>query len=253
MLNKSNNIYHTILQKKQHIAVLIDPEKVVLNKSFDDLLQKIEDAGVSFIFIGGSTVTADCQKHCARYIKANSALPLIIFPGSPEQITQAADAILLLNLISGRNPDYLIGHHVDAASRLYESNLEILPTGYILVNGDKETSVQRVSKTLPIPQDDFELLKKTALAGVMMGNQLLYFDAGSGAEKSIHPNLIHEIRSCMDLPIIVGGGIRKIDKIEALFEAGANIVVIGNHIEQNPEFLEEIKHRTIKQKKSIII
>lgn len=244
MLNKSNNIYQTILQKKHHIAVLIDPEKVVLNKSFDDLLQKIEDAGVSFIFIGGSTVTADCQKHCALYIKAHSDLPMIIFPGSPEQITQAADAILLLTLISGRNPDYLIGHHVDAASRLYESDLEILPTGYILVNGGKETSVQQVSKTRPIPQDDSELLNNTAMAGAMMGNQLLYFDAGSGAEKSIHPSLIQEIRMRIDLPIIVGGGIRTVDKIEALFKAGANVVVIGNHIEKSPWFLEEIK-RTI--------
>ncbi len=247
MFNRSNKIQQIISQKKHHVAVLIDPENLELNETFNLLLQKIEVSGASFIFIGGSTVTADCQNNCAEFIKERCGLPLIIFPGSPEQITRAADAILLLNLISGRNPDFLIGHHVDAASQLYDSNLEILPTGYVLVNGGKQTSVQLISKTKSISQDDFELLKNTALAGVMMGNQLLYFDAGSGAENSIHPNLIKEIRSRIDIPIIVGGGIRSVEKIEELFEAGANVVVVGNYIEQQPAFLEEIKQAILKQ------
>jgi putative glycerol-1-phosphate prenyltransferase len=164
----------------------------------------------------------------------------VIFPGSADQIDEKADAILFLNLISGRNPDFLIGQQVSAAPKLMQSDLEIVPTAYLLIDGGLETSVQRISKTSPISQEDYELALNTALAGVMMGNSVVYLDAGSGAKLSIPSQWIQAMRNCIDCPIIVGGGIRNIEQIKEYQEAGASLVVIGNHLESNPSFLEDI-------------
>jgi putative glycerol-1-phosphate prenyltransferase len=246
MYKNKRNIWSKMNSGAQHISVLLDPEKIVLDADFLSHLKAIENAGISFLFVGGSTVTHTQQKSCISFLKANTSIPLVIFPGSPEQIVDDADALLLLNLISGRNPDFLIGHHVSAAPRLQHADLEIIPTAYVLVDGGRETAVQRVSQTSPIPRNDYDLLLNTSLAGAMMGNQLIYLDAGSGAEESVPVDWITKLRSEIDIPMIVGGGIRDSESIAQYFAAGANLIVVGNHVESNPEFLEEIQRFSIK-------
>jgi phosphoglycerol geranylgeranyltransferase len=246
MYKNKRDIWSKMNNGGQHIAILLDPEKIVLDAVFLAHLKAIEAAGISFLFVGGSTVSRAEQESCVSFLKANTSLPIVIFPGSPEQITNDADALLLLSLISGRNPDFLIGHHVSAARQLHNSYLEIIPTAYVLVDGGRETAVQRVSQTSPISRNDFDLLWSTALAGVMMGNQLVYLDAGSGAEQSVPTEWIAQLSQEIDVPIIVGGGIRNVTSIEHFFSAGANLVVIGNHVECKPAFLDDIKSITSK-------
>lgn len=230
------------------IAILIDPEKVVLDQNFNRLLCSIEDSGVSYIFVGGSTVSAQQQQACIQTVRSISSLPVVIFPGSHEQIDNKADAILFLNLISGRNPDFLIGHQIAAVPQLLNSRLEIIPTAYMLIDGGTETTVQRISQTKAIGLNNFELALHTALAGVMMGNDAVYLDAGSGAKSAIPSTWIRGLKEHIEQPIIVGGGIRSVTQIQSFFEAGANIVVIGNHVESNPEFLDELTALLVKQK-----
>lgn len=240
MYKNRRNIWDKIDSKARQIAVLLDPEKITINDSFAAHLKAIEAAGVSFLFVGGSTVSHEQQRTCVMFLKENSILPVVIFPGSPDQVVNDADAILLLSLISGRNPDFLIGHHVATAQKLHQMDLELIPTAYVLVDGGRETAVQRVSETTPIPHNDFNLFINTVLAGAQMGNQLLYLDAGSGAQKSVPQHWIAAINAELNLPIVVGGGIRDVASIESYFDAGANLVVIGNHVESNPDFLVEI-------------
>jgi putative glycerol-1-phosphate prenyltransferase len=241
MFKGNNNVFDRMRERKGQIAVLIDPEKVELGAAFDALIQQVENAGVSFIFVGGSTVTHEQQQICLARLRQITRLPLVIFPGCPEQIDQQADALLFLNLISGRNPDYLIENQILAVPRLMKSSLEIIPTAYILIDGGKETMVQKISKTQAISQDNEQLAIHTALAGVLMGNQVIYLDAGSGALKSVPESWISKINEVTDRPIIVGGGVRSTTQIKRFFDAGANLVVIGNHVESNPEFLMEIE------------
>ena len=242
MFKGRNAIFEKIRSKQGQLAVLVDPEKSMDTDYLKKLIEKSEFAAIDYFFIGGSTVTQRQFTDCIRFIKANTSIPLVIFPGASHQISEEADALLFLNLISGRNPDYLIGHQVQAAPELSEMNIEIIPTGYILVDGGKKTSVQYVSQTNPIPQDQFSIAKNTALAGVMMGNALLYFDAGSGANKPVPTDWIQRIKEVTHSVILVGGGIRSIAEIESLKNAGANIVIIGNHIEENLDFLLDVKN-----------
>ena len=247
MYKNRRNIWDKISSAGKQIAVLLDPEKITLNDTFLLHLRNIEAAGVSLLFVGGSTVTSEQQQQCISYLKANSSLPFVIFPGSPDQIVDGANAILLLNLISGRNPDFLIGHHVAAAQRLYESDLEIIPTAYVLIDGGTQTAVQRISATEAISHADFPLFRSTVLAGAMMGNQVVYLDAGSGAEQSVPQDWIAKMKQEIEIPIIVGGGIRDVSRIEQFFAAGADVVVIGNHVESNPEFLGEINRYLVSK------
>lgn len=235
---------HDVVQKfaknKGQIAILIDPEKVSINEKFNALIDKIEGAGIDFIFVGGSTVTALQQSSCIAAIKSRTKIPVVIFPGCPDQIDENADSILFLNLISGRNPEYLIANQIKAVPKLMHSKLEIIPTAYLLVDGGKETMVQKISQTKSLSNDNLELALHTALAGIMMGNTVVYLDAGSGAKNTVPENWIAEMRHHFEQPIIVGGGIRSTTQVNGFFDAGANIVVIGNHIESNPEFLDEL-------------
>lgn len=242
-MRKSNSeVLNKLTKNSGQIAILIDPEKVILNEDFTKLIAEIENAQISFILVGGSTVTADQQHSCIARIKELTEIPVVIFPGSPEQIDDHANAIFFLNLISGRNPDYLIGHQVASVPKLLQCSLEIIPTAYILVDGGKETTVQRISKTQALTEDQIELALHTAIAGVLMGNQVVYLDAGSGAQKSINPSWIKNIREHIDNPIIVGGGVRTVEQVAQYFNAGANLVVIGNHVETNPEFLKVLRN-----------
>ncbi len=226
-------------QSKKAIAVLIDPEKCDNGTRLLELLEKSAFAGVDYLFIGGSTVTRREFSETVQYIKAHSSIPLIIFPGSSQQISEKADAILYLSLLSGRNPDFLIGHHVQSAAELFEMDLEIIPTAYLLIDGGTQSSVAYVSQTTPIPRENSTIIRNTAIAGKLQGKQLLYLDAGSGARFSVPSERIKELQS-IELPIIVGGGITTIEQIEELHQAGTNIVVIGNKLEQDTDFLLDI-------------
>lgn len=242
----NKNTYKKIGQNKGQIAILIDPENSFKEDSLITLLNKIEKAKVDFIFIGGSTVSKKEFETSINIISKHTKLPIVIFPGSHNQISKKADALLYLSLLSGRNPDYLIGHHVQSASELINMDIEIIPTGYILIDGGNLSTVAYVSQTTPIPRDQISIIKNTAIAGVLQGKKLLYFDAGSGAMKSIPPAIIKELLF-LETPIIVGGGIKSIKEIEILKSSGVNVIVIGNHIEENHDFLNEIKEYKEKQ------
>lgn len=223
------------------IALLIDPEKATDEQALRELIRKADFAGVHFFFVGGSTVLRKDIERVVHLIKETSSIPVLLFPGASHQLSPEADALLFLNLISGRNPDFLIGHHVQCAEEVLGMNIEVIPTGYILIDGGRLTSVAYVSQTTPIPREKLSIARQTAIAGHLMGQRLLYFDAGSGALKPVPAELVKEIRETLPNPVIVGGGIRDISTIETMRDAGANVIVIGNKIEEDLDFLLDIK------------
>ena len=235
----SNNTYYKALANKNQIAVLIDPEKSNDEASLIKLLEKASFAGVDFIFVGGSTVTKEEFETCISIVKENTDLPVFIFPGSAQQVSSKADALLYLSLISGRNPDFLIGHHVASANEVYDMDISVLPTAYLLIDGGTNSSVAYVSQTTPIPSDKTSIILNTAKAGILQGKQVLYLDAGSGAKQHVPVEVVRKV-SALDRPVIIGGGVRNEGEIEALHKAGANVVVIGNMIEEEMEFLLDI-------------
>jgi phosphoglycerol geranylgeranyltransferase len=246
----NNSLYIKIVSTSKAIAVLIDPEKADNGENLLELLKKAEFAGVDYLFIGGSTVSRNEFTLTVDFIKQHSKLPLIIFPGSSQQISTNADGLLYLSLLSGRNADFLIGHHVQSASELFEMDIEIIPTAYLLIDGGTRSSVAYVSQTTPIPRDKTSIVRQTAIAGKFQGKKLLYLDAGSGAKYSVPTEMISELND-LGLPIIIGGGIRSIDQIQAAHAAGASIVVIGNKLEEESDFLLDIysyvkKRSTVK-------
>ena len=221
------------------IAILVDPEKAMNEAQFTRQLQAICAISPEFIFIGGSTVNAEQMSSAIELIKAATSIPLIIFPGGTEQLDTRADGLLFLSLISGRNPRYLIGQQVEAAALLFQSNMEILSTGYILVDGGIQSAVERVSGTAPIPQNDVTHIASTAKAGILLGMDCLYVDAGSGAHTPVSEEIIREL-SALGNPLIIGGGLRTIASIQKAHDAGANLVVIGNKLEEDSTLLEEL-------------
>ncbi len=235
---------------KNLIAVLIDPEKCQQKETLIALVEKINVSGAHFIFVGGSTVNAREFEFTISVLRTFAKVPLVIFPGSSTQVSSLADGILFLSLLSGRNPDFLIGHHVQAAESIVESGLEVIPTAYLLIDGGSRSSVAYVSQTTPIPRDKVSIVKSTALAGKLQGKQLVFLDAGSGAKHPVPAKVVESI-SKIGLPIIVGGGIRTIEKVASLHQSGANIVVIGNKIESDIDFLLDVKNY-ISQTSSII-
>jgi phosphoglycerol geranylgeranyltransferase len=236
----TNTYIESFRKISQGIAVLIDPEKCDNGEKLFALLDKAAFANVDYLFVGGSTVSRSEFQQTISAIRSHSSLPLIIFPGSFHQISEEADAILFLSLISGRNPDFLIGHHIAAAHELSEMQIEVLPTGYILIDGGTKSSVAYVSQTTPIPNESLSIIRNTALAGKLLGMQLLYLDAGSGAKECVSEKCIHTLRD-LGLPIIVGGGIREIDQMAALHKSGASVVVIGNKLEEDIDFLLDVR------------
>jgi len=232
-------IYQQIIsakkQKQKLLAILIDPDKVNLTQ-IPSLSQKINQSQATHVFIGGSIVEKNIMDELIVALKKHIALPLLIFPGHPSQISHKADGLLFLSLLSGRNPEYLIEHHINSIEILQNSNLEIIPTGYILIDGEKETAVQRVSKTTPIERSNIELAFKTAKAGEYLGKKLIYLEAGSGAAKSVPLEMIQKVSQNLNIPLIVGGGIRTKEGIEKAFSAGADLVVIGTAFENDSNF-----------------
>ena len=221
------------------VALLIDPDKVDSSEKLKNTLDLAEKCRIDLLFVGGSTVTREQLSQTVHTIKKNSQLPVFLFPGSAQQISNEADALLYLSLISGRNPDYLIGHHVSSAGELFHSPLEIIPTGYILIDGGKMTSVAYVSQTTPIPHEELGIVRSTCMAGILLGQKILYLDAGSGALHPVPEKMITEVSS-LGAPLIVGGGIRTINSLQTAHDAGAKVVVIGNHVEEHINFLLDI-------------
>jgi putative glycerol-1-phosphate prenyltransferase len=225
---------------KKSIAVLIDPDKVEESTRLQHLINLASENLVDYFLVGGSLVTTTNMGEVVRQIKESVTIPVIIFPGSSMQIEPSADAILFLSLISGRNPELLIGQHVIAAPILRNTKLETLPTGYMLINSGKTSSVAYISNTTPIPEDKYSLAACTAMAGEMLGLKLMYLDAGSGAENPVSSRMISAVRKSVKTPILVGGGINTAHKAFAALEAGADTIVIGNALEKDPALLIEI-------------
>ena len=240
----SVNIYQNILsakeQNKKLLAILIDPEKIDI-KHLSVFFKKVHQSIATHIFVGGSTDKNNLTETVVTEIKKVTQLPIVLFPGDVAQITNKADGILFLSLISGRNPEYLIEQQVKSVPFLKESNLEIIPTGYILIDGNKETAVQRVSNTKPISQDNVNLIINTALAGKFSGKKLIYLEAGSGATLPVDANVIRNVKNQLSTPLIVGGGIRTKQQLNLAFDAGADLIVIGTAFENDPSFFEELK------------
>ncbi len=224
---------------KKKFAVLIDPDKIK-TEHIDRVIELALVSKVDYFFIGGSLIVDDEMNYCIETIKRNTNIPTILFPGSTMQVNHKADALLFLSLISGRNPDLLIGKQVEAAPLLLNSPLEVLPTGYMLVDGGVPTTVLYMSNTQPIPANKSEIALCTALAGQLLGLKLIFMDAGSGAKFPINEKMIRKVSSKLSIPLIVGGGIRTPERAMASAKAGADIIVVGNAIEKDPTLVMEI-------------
>jgi len=232
-------IYTKIKQNSKQIAILIDPDKKSIN-DIETIVRIATQEKIDFIFVGGSLTNVNIDEVVLN-IKKLTEIPVILFPGNLLQISHKADGILLLSLISGRNAEFLIGNHVIAAPFLKNSKLEIISTGYMIVEGDSTTSVQYMSNTNPIPRNKPEIAVATAMAGEMLGLKTIYLEAGSGANSHISLEMIREVKSNINIPLIVGGGIRTAESAKQVCEAGADIIVIGTAFEKNPELISEIR------------
>lgn len=242
-----NTILESISSNRKNLAVLIDPDKMKVENVAGFML-KVNESIVSHIFVGGSDVGAGLTEILVNEIKKHTNLPVVLFPGDVIQITDKADGILFLSLISGRNPDYLIGKQVESVSKLSKTNLEIIPTGYILLenlpagrNGIKQTSVQRISKTKPIERKKIQTIIDTAKAGELLGMKLVYLEAGSGATYPIEAEIISKVKQELSIPLIVGGGIRSVAALEAAYTSGADLVVIGTAFEEDEQFFNQLQ------------
>lgn len=239
------NIYNHILQAKNDgnklLAVLIDPDKFQLKNALQ-FIDKVNNSVITHVFIGGSEVGQNVTQALVEVIKMLTDLPIVLFPGDVTQISKDADAILFLSLLSGRNPDYLIDKQVQAVPLLEKTQLEVISTGYILIESGKTTAVQRVTNTLPLNRTDLDAITNTAKAGELLGKKLIYLEAGSGATYEVPAEVISSVKNKIDIPLIVGGGIRTKTQIENAFISGADMVVIGTAFEEDQQFFEQLKH-----------
>ncbi|PWA04573.1 geranylgeranylglyceryl/heptaprenylglyceryl phosphate synthase [Flavobacterium psychrotolerans] len=235
------SIYSQILKAKAEnrklLAILLDPDKIVLEQ-MDAIISKINQSPATHIFVGGSLVENNNMDGLILRMKQNCPLPLVLFPGNPSQISSLADGILFLSLISGRNPDYLIEHQVNAVPFLKQTNLEIISTGYILIESGTETAVERVSKTKPLSRNNATYILQTAQAGEMLGNKLIYLEAGSGAKQAVPLETIRLVAKNIRIPLLVGGGIMDSREIQKAYDAGADLVVIGTAFEKDINFFK---------------
>ena len=237
------NIYKKIIQSKKNgkklFAILIDPDKQD-SKDLLKIIEKCNSTKVDMFFVGGSLLTNDYLKNCITTIKKNSKIPVVLFPGNAMQVDEQADAILFLSLISGRNAEMLIGKQVITAPLLKKSSLEVIPTGYMLIDSGKQTTVSYMSNTTPIPHDKEQVAKCTALAGEMLGLKMIFMDGGSGALNPISTKMIRSVSKTIDIPLVIGGGINSGEKAIENCKAGADIIVVGNAIEKNERLINEI-------------
>ena len=233
------DIQRAIIAGEKLLAVLIDPDKMALEKA-EGFIKKVNNSITTHIFVGGSIVERNATHNLVSEIKRFTDLPVILFPGDVTQITKNADAILFLSLISGRNPEYLIGKHVEAVAKLKDTELEVIPTGYILVENGKESAVQRVTNTNPMLEKESQKIVDTAKAGELLGMKLMYLEAGSGAINPVNSKVISSVKNKINIPLIVGGGIRTNNQLQNAYDSGADVVVIGTALEIDESFLNEI-------------
>lgn len=238
-----DNVYQEISDRKakgkKSFAVLLDPDKVGAEQ-LPELAEKASNAGVDFWLVGGSLMVTNHLDQMLRKLKEVSTIPVILFPGSPSQVNPRADALLYLSLISGRNPELLIGHHVVSAPMVKQSGLEVIPTGYMVIDGGSPTTVSYISNALPLPSDKTEIALCTALAGELLGMKLIYMDAGSGARIAVSEEMISAVAGQISIPLIVGGGIREPEKAYLNCKAGADLIVVGNLLEKTPSLMSEM-------------
>lgn len=238
-----NQLYSNLVAAKSRgekkFAVLIDPDKLRLN-TLDHVIQLSIDAKVDYFFIGGSLIVNNMLDEVIQKIKDKCSIPTILFPGNSYQLSYKADGILFLSLISGRNAELLIGNHVISAPYLKISPLEIISTGYMLIDGGISTTVQYISNTSPIPRNKEDIAVSTALAGEMLGMKQIFMDAGSGAHECVPLEMIESVSGAVNIPVIVGGGISSGKQAGEMAAAGADIIVVGNAIEKGPELIHEI-------------
>ncbi|HYC41197.1 MAG TPA: geranylgeranylglyceryl/heptaprenylglyceryl phosphate synthase [Chitinophagaceae bacterium] len=239
-------IYQGLTERKKQgrrsFAVLLDPDRLSPNRpaALDNLIDLAATAGVDYFLAGGSLVISNHLDECVLHIRKHSSIPVVLFPGSPSQLSPHADALLYLSLISGRNPELLIGQHVISAPQVRQSGLEIIPTGYIVIDGGAPTTVSYISNASPIPADKAEIAMCTAMAGEMLGMKLIYMDAGSGARRPVAENMIRMVAENVSVPLIVGGGITEPEKAYRNCQAGADVIVVGNAIEKDPSLISEL-------------
>lgn len=237
-------IYNQILQSKASnqklLAILLDPDKIVW-ENLTHLIDRINQSPATHIFVGGSIVESKILDELILRIKQDVPLPVILFPGDPSQISEYADGILFLSLISGRNPDYLIEYQVNAVPILNQMNLEVIPTGYLLIESGAQTAVERVSETKPLDRNNIDYVVHTAQAGEMLGKKLIYLEAGSGAKQAVPLEMIQRVSQNIKIPLIVGGGIIDLKGIENAYKSGANLVVIGTAFENDVNFFNTDK------------
>jgi len=226
-------------QNKSGFAVLADPDKIA-PADMQYLARLCNDAGVDYLLMGGSLLMAHQMELCIQRFKTESAIPVLLFPGTPAQVTPYADALLYLSLLSGRNADLLIGQHVASAPQVKASGLEVISTGYLIIDGGAQTTVSYISNTMPIPANKPEIALCTAWAGEMQGKHVIYLDAGSGAHHPVSVEMIRKLSDNIAIPLIVGGGIRTPEKVYENAKAGANLIVVGNAIERDPLLIRDM-------------
>ncbi|MBA4141386.1 MAG: geranylgeranylglyceryl/heptaprenylglyceryl phosphate synthase [Segetibacter sp.] len=238
-----NKLYQHFVKNKQQghksFAVLVDPDKVDHPK-IEQLVSLATNSKVDYFLVGGSLLISNHLDDCIKQIKAICNIPVILFPGSPSQVSKYADALLYLSLISGRNPELLIGHHVVSAPLVRKSGLEIMPTGYMVIDGGAPTTVSYISNASPIPSDKNEIALCTAMAGEMLGMKLIYMDSGSGAKRPIAESMIEMVASHIEAPLIIGGGISDPEKAYRNCKVGADVIVVGNAIEKDASLIKEM-------------
>ncbi|GAB1415575.1 geranylgeranylglyceryl/heptaprenylglyceryl phosphate synthase [Paludibacter sp.] len=253
---KHNTIYRKILLNrelgKKMFAVLIDPEKCK-GRYLASIIAFLKISPPDFIFIGGSHVSSSLD-NIIELIKEEVSSTVVLFPGDASQFSENADALLFLSLISGRNPEYLIGQHIKSANLIKQSSVEVIPTGYILIDGGKLSSVEYISNTRAIPSDKLDIIRSTAVAGELLGLHLTYLEAGSGAAQPVPAEVINAVCNSLSNPIIVGGGIDTVEKLITAFDAGADIVVVGNAIESDfsktTEFVDAVASYNNKEEET---
>lgn len=248
-----NQLLRSYKSNQKSLSVLIDPDVYNNETRLSQFLKIINGNHVNFIFVGGSLIKAPDVNPCIQILKSRTEIPIVLFPGNGLYLSESADAVLFLSMISGRNPELLIGQHVPVAVALKKSNIEVIPTGYMLIDGGRATSVSYLSFTNPIPNDKPEIASSTAIAGELLGMKLIYLEAGSGALTPVPGSMIQQVRKSIDVPLIVGGGINTTEKAIDALHSGADMIVVGNKLEQNPDFIKDVSYVLRKFNESLDI
>ncbi len=248
ILNQIINLRQT---NKKAVGILLDPDKIESEQGLAKLINISIENKVDYFLVGGSLITTNNTGNIISQIKESCNIPVLLFPGHHMHLDMSADGILFLSLISGRNAELLIGQHIVAAPIIKRSKIEVMPTGYMLIGSGNDTTVSYLSNTMPIPSSKADVAACTALAGEMLGLQLIYLEAGSGAKEPVPEKMIKMVKKSVNIPIIVGGGINSVSKARAVLQAGADMIIIGNGVEKNPNLIIEVSEQIAKLNTSL--